>query len=47
MFKEKKIEIYQNKSKKQIITTIFQDSVSAGFPSPATDYMENKLDLNE
>ena len=47
MFKEKKIEVYQNKSKKQIITTFFQDSVSAGFPSPATDYMENKLDLNE
>ena len=23
------------------------DKVSAGFPSPATDYMENKLDLNE
>ena len=26
---------------------IFIDKVSAGFPSPATDYMENKLDLNE
>ena len=47
MSKEKKIEIYQNESKKQIITTFFLDSVSAGFPSPATDYMENKLDLNE
>ncbi len=47
MSKEKKIEIYQNESKKQIITNFFLDSVSAGFPSPATDYMENKLDLNE
>ena len=26
---------------------MFLDKVSAGFPSPATDYMENKLDLNE
>ena len=28
-------------------TPLFLDSVSAGFPSPATDYLENKLDLNE
>tara|TARA_Y100000590_G_scaffold397920_1_gene479804 strand:- start:233 stop:673 length:441 start_codon:yes stop_codon:yes gene_type:complete len=47
MSKQKKIEIYQSDSKKEIITTFFLDSVSAGFPSPATDYMENKLDLNE
>ena len=32
---------------KKIITPLFLDSVSAGFPSPATDYLENKLDLNE
>ena len=32
---------------KKIVTPLFLDSVSAGFPSPATDYMENKLDLNE
>jgi DNA polymerase V len=25
----------------------FFESVSAGFPSPATDYMDKKLDLNE
>lgn len=25
----------------------FQNSISAGFPSPADDYMEDKLDLNE
>jgi DNA polymerase V len=25
----------------------FQESVSAGFPSPAQDYIENSLDLNE
>ena len=32
---------------KKITTPLFLDSVSAGFPSPATDYLENKLDLNE
>jgi DNA polymerase V len=32
---------------KKIATPLFLDSVSAGFPSPATDYLENKLDLNE
>jgi len=26
---------------------LFLESVSAGFPSPADDYMEHKLDLNE
>ena len=32
---------------KKIVTPLFSDFVSAGFPSPATDYLENKLDLNE
>ena len=32
---------------KKTTTPLFLDSVSAGFPSPATDYLENKLDLNE
>ena len=31
----------------KIAMPLFSDSVSAGFPSPATDYLENKLDLNE
>ncbi len=26
---------------------IFMDQISAGFPSPASDYIENNLDLNE
>ena len=34
-------------SGKKTTTPLFLDSVSAGFPSPATDYLENKLDLNE
>lgn len=47
MYKYKNLDLFQFIKKKQILTPIFLDSVSAGFPSPATDYMENKLDLNE
>lgn len=31
----------------QLGIPMFSDSVPAGFPSPATDYCERKLDLNE
>ena len=47
MYKHKNLDLFQPIQKKQILTPVFLDSVSAGFPSPATDYMENKLDLNE
>ena len=47
MYKNKNLDLFQLINKKQILTPIFLDSVSAGFPSPATDFMENKLDLNE
>ena len=47
MYKYKNLDLFKSIKKKQILTPIFLDSVSAGFPSPATDYMENKLDLNE
>ena len=47
MHKNKNLDLFQFIKNKQILTPIFSDSVSAGFPSPATDYMENKLDLNE
>ena len=47
MYKYKNLDLFEFIQKKQILTPIFIDSVSAGFPSPATDYMENKLDLNE
>jgi DNA polymerase V len=32
---------------KQLGIQLFSDAVPAGFPSPATDYCERKLDLNE
>ena len=47
MYKNKNLDLFKSIKNKQILTPIFLDSVSAGFPSPATDYMENKLDLNE
>ena len=47
MYKYKNLDLFQSVKKKKILTPMFIDSVSAGFPSPATDYMENKLDLNE
>ena len=47
MYKYKNLDLFKSIQKKQILTPVFLDSVSAGFPSPATDYMENKLDLNE
>ena len=41
------LSIIDIENNKKIATPLFSDSVSAGFPSPATDYLENKLDLNE
>ena len=41
------LSIINVEADKKTNTPMFLDSVSAGFPSPATDYMENKLDLNE
>ena len=41
------LSILNVESGKKVAMPLFSDSVSAGFPSPATDYLENKLDLNE
>ena len=41
------LSIINIENSKKITTPLFLDSVSAGFPSPASDYLENKLDLNE
>ena len=38
--------IFRAESKTDLITPFFMDSVSAGFPSPATDYIEEDIDLN-
>ena len=47
MNKEKKIDIFSFNRCEEVSIPMFFDNISAGFPSPATDYMENKLDLNE
>ena len=47
MSEKNKILIFKNKSKQNISIPFFLDPISAGFPSPASDYMESKLDLNE
>ena len=47
MSEYKNFDLFSVIKKTQINTPVFLDKVSAGFPSPATDYMENKLDLNE
>lgn len=40
-------KIYRAKLRKKLALTLYSDPVVAGFPSPATDFMEGKLDLNE
>jgi len=47
MYAKNEIFIIKLNLDKKNATPFFVDSVSAGFPSPATDYLENKLDLNE
>ena len=47
MSKYKNLDLFSIINNTQINIPVFLDKVSAGFPSPATDYMENKLDLNE
>ena len=46
MYKYKNLDLFQSINKKKILTPMFLDSVSAGFPSPATDYVEDDIDLN-
>ena len=40
-------EIYGFEQKTRLLRPLFHSGVSAGFPSPAEDYIEQRLDLNE
>ncbi|MBU0483944.1 MAG: translesion error-prone DNA polymerase V autoproteolytic subunit [Proteobacteria bacterium] len=40
-------EIYGFEQKIRVLRPLFSSGVSAGFPSPAEDYIEQRLDLNE
>ena len=42
-----KIEIYTYEPSKKVLIPFIDSKVNAGFPSPAQDYTEQKLDLNE
>ena len=42
-----KPEIYRNSTTTKITGLLFCTRIPAGFPSPADDYIENSLDLNE
>lgn len=41
------MEILRNSQKKQYKIPFYSASIPAGFPSPAADYIERTLDLNE
>lgn len=40
-------EVYSYKQKTKVRVPLYSSKVSAGFPSPADDHIEKKLDLNE
>lgn len=39
--------IYRFEKKNRVLRPLFLSNVSAGFPSPADDYIDRELDLNE
>jgi len=41
------LAIYQASSLSQLTRPLYQTRVSAGYPSPADDYLEGRLDLNK
>lgn len=45
--KLKVVEIFSPQSENHQALPLFLESVSAGFPSPADDYLESRLDLND
>lgn len=42
-----KLEIFKSSADVRMEIPLPSDSVSAGFPSPAEDYLDKKMDLNE
>ncbi|MDQ5929297.1 MAG: polymerase, partial [Bacteroidota bacterium] len=45
--KENKLEFYKPDYESDLRIPFIPDGVSAGFPSPAADFMENNIDLNK
>ncbi|MBL8015936.1 MAG: translesion error-prone DNA polymerase V autoproteolytic subunit [Ignavibacteria bacterium] len=42
-----KLKIYRYDSGKKVLVPFIEGKIPAGFPSPAQDYQEDKIDLNE
>jgi len=40
------LEFFRPEDESRLLIPYFDQGVSAGFPSPASDFMENKIDLN-
>jgi len=47
MKKEQKLTFYHPDYESELRIPFIPDGVSAGFPSPAADFMENNIDLNK
>ncbi|MEO7977576.1 translesion error-prone DNA polymerase V autoproteolytic subunit [Flavobacterium sp.] len=45
--KEQKLTFFKPDFESEIRTSYIKEGVSAGFPSPAADFMENTIDLNK
>jgi len=47
LYKTKTLELYACDTSTPLNTPYFESGVSAGFPSPAEDHMQSKIDLND
>lgn len=45
--KQSKLQFFKPSTEKSMDLPLVEATVSAGFPSPAEDYLESRLDLNE
>ncbi|RPG60643.1 MAG: translesion error-prone DNA polymerase V autoproteolytic subunit [Flavobacteriales bacterium TMED191] len=47
LYKSKTLEFYSSEQDISLNLPYFQNGVSAGFPSPAEDHIDSKIDLNQ
>ena len=47
LYKSKTLEFYSSEQNISLNLPYFQNGVSAGFPSPAEDHIDSKIDLNQ
>jgi DNA polymerase V len=46
LYKSKELEIFEPDVSSRVELPLYQTGISAGFPSPAEDYIEGRIDLN-